>query len=135
MRSASRIVVPTGSASLVLGLHFSQVQASDHSRFEVDGRHIEVEAVHADHSGSRGPHSQVKAAAIGFVVCAGTRSVYFAGDTDLFAGMVAIGPVEAAIGPVEVALVPVWVGAARSASITSIRRPPLTLQSCSTPTM
>ena len=103
-KSAPRIVVPTGSASLALGLHFSQVdemQAGDHRRIEVDGRHIEVEAVHADHSGSRGPHSRVKAAAIGFVVRAGTRSVYFAGDTDLFADM-------AAIGPVEVALVPVW---------------------------
>jgi L-ascorbate metabolism protein UlaG (beta-lactamase superfamily) len=52
------------------------------------------------HSGFRPPLGPT-APAIGFVL-RGSRSVYFAGDTDLFDGMSDLG------GPVDLALLPVW---------------------------
>ena len=102
--SAPRIIVPAGSASLVRDLGFTEIhemKTGDHTQIELDTRVLRIEAVHADHSGSRGPHSRVSAAAVGFVFRAGNHSVYFAGDTDKFEQM-------ADIGPVDVALLPVW---------------------------
>jgi L-ascorbate metabolism protein UlaG (beta-lactamase superfamily) len=60
---------------------------------------LEVRAVPAEHDGGRGPFG-ISAEPVGFVV-SGTKSVYFAGDTDLFDGM-------AELGPVDVALLPIW---------------------------
>jgi L-ascorbate metabolism protein UlaG (beta-lactamase superfamily) len=59
---------------------------------------VVVGAVAADHDGS-GLGSR-DAESIGFVV-AGSRRVYFAGDTDLFDGM-------EELGPIDVALLPIW---------------------------
>jgi L-ascorbate metabolism protein UlaG (beta-lactamase superfamily) len=56
-----------------------------------------VEATPAQHSGAAGLR---RSEVIGFTV-RGTSSVYFAGDTDLFDGM-------RALGPVDLALVPIW---------------------------
>jgi L-ascorbate metabolism protein UlaG (beta-lactamase superfamily) len=53
----------------------------------------------ADHDSGRLPWG-VHVDPLGFVL-RGSRSIYFAGDTDLFDGM-------SEIGPVEVALVPIW---------------------------
>ena len=60
---------------------------------------VQVDAVEALHSGFRPPLGPT-APAIGFVI-RGTRSVYFAGDTDMFPGM-------ADLGPIDLALIPVW---------------------------
>jgi L-ascorbate metabolism protein UlaG (beta-lactamase superfamily) len=60
---------------------------------------LEVRAVPAEHDGGRGPFG-VSADPVGYVVN-GSKSVYFAGDTDLFPGM-------AELGPVDVGLIPIW---------------------------
>jgi L-ascorbate metabolism protein UlaG (beta-lactamase superfamily) len=60
---------------------------------------IIVEAVHAAHDGRRNPLGR-RIAALGYVL-EGPVSVYFAGDTDLFAGMSDLA------GRVDVALLPV----------------------------
>jgi len=60
---------------------------------------VTVAATPADHDPGRLPWG-VQVDPLGFVL-RGARSVYFAGDTDLFDGM-------AEIGPVDVALVPIW---------------------------
>ena len=61
-----------------------------------------VRAVEAVHDGRRWPHLRRRDDdAIGFVVEAGGRRVYFAGDTEVFPGM-------ADLGPLDLALVPIW---------------------------
>jgi L-ascorbate metabolism protein UlaG (beta-lactamase superfamily) len=60
---------------------------------------VHVTATRADHPARRLPLS-VRAEPLGFVL-RGSRSVYFAGDTDLFDEMTDIGPVD-------VALLPIW---------------------------
>ncbi len=59
-----------------------------------------VEAVHAAHDGRRRPWGP-PVAALGYVL-EGPRTVYFAGDTDLFSGMSALA------GRVDVAVLPIW---------------------------
>ena len=61
---------------------------------------VEVEAVYAEHRGARWPWNR-HAEAIGFVVH-GSRSIYFAGDTDDFDDLGQIGE------GLDVALIPVW---------------------------
>jgi L-ascorbate metabolism protein UlaG (beta-lactamase superfamily) len=60
---------------------------------------VEVRAVPAEHDDRRLPLGDARAEPIGFVVDAGLR-VYFAGDTSLFDGMSAVGPVDLALLPV-----------------------------------
>jgi L-ascorbate metabolism protein UlaG (beta-lactamase superfamily) len=59
---------------------------------------VVVRATPAEHDGRRRPLG-VRAEAIGFLV-RGSQSVYFAGDTDLFAGMGDLGPIDVALLPV-----------------------------------
>jgi L-ascorbate metabolism protein UlaG (beta-lactamase superfamily) len=59
---------------------------------------LRVEATPAEHGGSRRPRGPTVRAR-GFVV-RGERSVYFAGDTDLFDEMAELGPVDLALLPV-----------------------------------
>jgi L-ascorbate metabolism protein UlaG (beta-lactamase superfamily) len=61
---------------------------------------VVVEAVHAAHDGRRHPFGR-PIAALGYVL-EGPCHVYFAGDTDLFAGMSALA------GRVDVAVLPIW---------------------------
>jgi L-ascorbate metabolism protein UlaG (beta-lactamase superfamily) len=93
-----RIVVPRGAGSLLRRQGFDDVVEVGAGE-ETEVRGLVVRATHAEHPASRGPF-MVKAASLGFVA-AGSVSVYFAGDTDLFDGM-------AALGPLDVALVPIW---------------------------
>ena len=64
---------------------------------EVGG--VPVTAVPAVHDDRRRPAGGPRAAPLGFVAGA-ARRVYFAGDTDLFGGMEALGPLDAALLPV-----------------------------------
>ncbi len=64
---------------------------------EVELGGVAVRATPAEHAGGGGLR---KGEAVGYFL-RGSSSVYFAGDTDLFAGM-------GDIGPVDLALVPVW---------------------------
>ncbi|MFL5906110.1 MAG: MBL fold metallo-hydrolase [Solirubrobacterales bacterium] len=62
---------------------------------------VEVTAVPALHDGHRDGRRGPGAEALGYLIRGGGRTVYFAGDTDLFPGM-------SKLGPMDVALLPVW---------------------------
>lgn len=67
---------------------------------EVEVGPVAVTAVPAIHDGRRWPRGPAPAP-IGFLI-RGSRSIYFAGDTDLFDGMADLR------GSVDVALIPIW---------------------------
>ena len=95
---AARVAVPSGAARLVRRTHVGAVvEVVEGSELEL-GR-VRVRATHAEHRASRHPLAPVLPS-LGFVV-AGSRTVYFAGDTDLFDGMSSIAD------GLDVALVPV----------------------------
>jgi L-ascorbate metabolism protein UlaG (beta-lactamase superfamily) len=94
-----RLMVPAGSGDLFFREGFINIVELDVGDVaHVNG--VTVEAVHAEHDGSR-LFSGATAPSLGFLV-RGTRSVYFAGDTDLFSEMNALA------GRIDVALLPVW---------------------------
>jgi L-ascorbate metabolism protein UlaG (beta-lactamase superfamily) len=91
-------VVPRGAGSLLRNRgfdHVREVEPGDEEQI----RGISVRATHAEHDSRRGPFS-VETPPLGFVV-SGSASTYFAGDTDVFAGMGAIAD------DLDVALLPV----------------------------
>lgn len=59
---------------------------------------VSLAATPAEHDGRRRPLGP-RAEAIGFLM-RGERSVYFAGDTDLFPGLAELGPVDLALLPI-----------------------------------
>ena len=61
---------------------------------------VVVEAVHADHDGRRMPWNR-DGTALGYIVRGPSGSVYFAGDTDVFAGMADFAGVDVAMLPVS----------------------------------
>ena len=92
------VIVPRGLGGLLRKRRFETVIEVEQQESIHIGA-LEVRAVPAEHDGSRGPFG-ASAEALGYVVT-GSRSVYFAGDTDLFDGM-------GDLGPVDVGLVPIW---------------------------
>jgi L-ascorbate metabolism protein UlaG (beta-lactamase superfamily) len=98
LRQGAVVVVPTGAAALVrrLGAPVREVSVGDHVRMGA----LDIEAVPAVHPDRRGPHRRVRAPALGFVLRGRSATVYFPGDTDLFASMADIGPVDAALLPI-----------------------------------
>lgn len=96
----TRLLVPQGRAVDTLrGLGFEDVEglrAGEHVRV----REVEIRAVHAAHSGSRGLPPWLTGPALGYVLKA-SRSVYFAGDTDVFPGMSLLGCPDVALLPVS----------------------------------
>jgi len=104
--AGTRIVCPSGAASLMRSLDAAEVVevvAGDVVTLRPAGETPAIIAtvVPADHSNQRGPHSRLVAEPVGYVIRCGERSVYFAGDTDLFDDM-------AHLGPIDVALIPIW---------------------------
>jgi L-ascorbate metabolism protein UlaG (beta-lactamase superfamily) len=105
--SGARLIVPEGAARLVRKIPARSIEevrrgAVVRVRDPASGKAaIDVEVVHAHHLSGRGPHSRVSAPPVGYVVRVAGRAVYFAGDTDLFDGM-------RALGPLDVALLPIW---------------------------
>lgn len=93
------LIVSAGAGAWLRGAGFGDVREVAVGEV-VDVGGVAVRVVPAVHSGYRPPLGPT-APALGFVI-EGSRSVYFAGDTDLFAGMGELG------GPVDVALLPVW---------------------------
>jgi L-ascorbate metabolism protein UlaG (beta-lactamase superfamily) len=94
------VVVPRGGEPLLRSLDVAAVHAVvPGDSVQLAG--FDIDVVFADHLHGRGPHSRLTAQPVGFVVRHGGRAVYFGGDTDLFAGM-------ADLGPIDVALVPIW---------------------------
>jgi L-ascorbate metabolism protein UlaG (beta-lactamase superfamily) len=95
-----RIVAPDGAGAWLRGRGLENV-AEMRVGEEITSGPLRVTATPALHLGRRWPIVGVDAPAVGYVV-AGTRSVYFAGDTDLFDGMADLA------GTIDVALLPVW---------------------------
>jgi L-ascorbate metabolism protein UlaG (beta-lactamase superfamily) len=92
-----RIVIPRGAGRLVRRRRFTEVVEVDVGE-EVEIGAVTVKATDAEHDAGRGPLG-VRAPALGYVV-AGTKRIYFAGDTDLFPGMAALAPLDLALLPV-----------------------------------
>jgi L-ascorbate metabolism protein UlaG (beta-lactamase superfamily) len=95
-----RLVVPKGAASLLGRLGFEHVLELGPGEGLVTGS-VSVTATAAVHGGFRPPFGP-RAAAVGYMIETGTARIYFAGDTDLFAGMADLAP------DLDVALLPVW---------------------------
>ena len=92
------IVVPRGAGRLLRRRGFTSVrELEDGDETRVGG--VTIRGTPALHDSTRRPFG-ARARPLGYSI-RGSRSVYFAGDTDVFADM-------AALGPVDVALVPIW---------------------------
>ena len=93
------LVVSAGAGTWLRSSGFADVrEVAVGDELDIGG--VRLRPVPAVHSGYRPPLGPT-APALGFVVH-GSRSVYFAGDTDLHAGMADLA------GTVDVALLPVW---------------------------
>jgi L-ascorbate metabolism protein UlaG (beta-lactamase superfamily) len=95
------VFVPHGLGRLVARWGFTSVTEMRVGHESMVGD-VRVTAVPAVHSGRREPTGPT-ADTLGFVVAGEGRTVYFAGDTDLFDGMEALGSQG-----IDVALMPVW---------------------------
>jgi L-ascorbate metabolism protein UlaG (beta-lactamase superfamily) len=93
-----RVVVPAGAARMLRRRGFRELVEVDVGD-ELSIGEVTVRATDADHPGKRSPWGR-NAPSVGYVV-SGSSRIYFAGDTDLFDGMSAIGP------EIDVALMPV----------------------------
>jgi L-ascorbate metabolism protein UlaG (beta-lactamase superfamily) len=92
------VVLPRGLGGLLRKRKFEslvEVEVGDTIRIG----ELEIRAVPAEHDRSRGPFG-VSADPVGYVI-SGTKTIYFAGDTDLFDEM-------HDLGPVDVGLIPIW---------------------------
>jgi L-ascorbate metabolism protein UlaG (beta-lactamase superfamily) len=92
------VVVPKGLGRLLRKRRFEAVVEVEEGETLSIGD-LSIRAVPAEHDGSRGPFG-VSSEPIGYVI-SGSKSIYFAGDTDLFDEM-------HDLGPVDVGLVPIW---------------------------
>lgn len=91
------IVVPRGLGGLLRKKHFESVLEVDVGDTFSMGA-VEIRAVPAEHDRSRGPFG-ASADPVGYVV-SGSKSIYFAGDTDLFEDMRELGPLDLALVPI-----------------------------------
>ncbi len=96
------IYVPAGSGDWMRGAGFGDVREIGVGGEATIGS-VVVRAVPAVHSGYRPPLGPT-APPLGYVI-RGSRTVYFAGDTDLFDGM---GELVGADESIDMALIPVW---------------------------
>ena len=94
------VIVPDGCAGLARRTGALDVIEIDEGDRLALGGGVVVEGVHAAHGGRRHPFARASAS-LGYLI-EGPPTVYFAGDTDLFAGMSALAE------RVDVALVPIW---------------------------
>ena len=93
------VIVPRGFGHLVAKAGLGPVEEVEPGdRLLIDRVHLEV--FHAEHSGRREPFGP-EGPPLGCVL-AGSRTVYFPGDTDIFPGMTALA------GRLDVAMLPVW---------------------------
>ncbi len=99
-RLAAPIVAPRGAARRLRERGFADVSAiAVGETLAVGG--AAVTAVPADHGAGRIGGGRDDDEALGYLIEAGGARVYFAGDTDLFAGM-------AELAPLDLALLPIW---------------------------
>ena len=100
VRPSATVVTPVGAGPLLRRAGFADVREVREGDSVAVGP-VTVVTVPAAHRHGRGPHSRVEASPVGFVVESPAGRHYFAGDTDLFAGM-------ADLGELDVALLPIW---------------------------
>jgi L-ascorbate metabolism protein UlaG (beta-lactamase superfamily) len=94
------VVTPRGTRSLVRRAGFEHViEVETGERVEVGPATLDV--VDAVHPAGRGPHSNITAKPIGYVIEVAGHRTYFPGDTDLFDGM-------GSLGAIDLALLPIW---------------------------
>jgi L-ascorbate metabolism protein UlaG (beta-lactamase superfamily) len=94
---STRLVCPAGTGRFFAKHGFTGVEELAAGR-SIEVGDVVVTAVEAVHDGGRAPLHH--GPAVGYLI-AGTRRVYFAGDTDLFDGM-------SDLGEPDVALLPIW---------------------------
>jgi L-ascorbate metabolism protein UlaG (beta-lactamase superfamily) len=94
----TRIVAPQGAGRFVARKGFTDVTELGIGQ-ELPIGAVVVRGISAIHDSARRPFG-VRAVPMGHMI-EGSRSVYFAGDTDVFDGM-------AELAPVDVALLPIW---------------------------
>jgi len=100
VNSAATVIAPRGTRALLERAGFEAIaEVVEGDRIELAPAVIEV--IEAVHPCGRGPHSSIAAAPVGYVIDIGGHRTYFAGDTDLFDGMIGLGSID-------VALLPVW---------------------------
>ena len=92
------VVVPRGLGGLLRKRRFESVIEVEQGDTLAMGD-LQIRAVPAEHDRSRAPFG-ASADPVGYVV-SGSKSIYFAGDTDLFDGM-------SELGPVDIGLIPIW---------------------------
>jgi L-ascorbate metabolism protein UlaG (beta-lactamase superfamily) len=93
------VVIPRGAGRIVAKAGAVQIhEIGVGETISVNG--FELTGMPASHDGHRRRWG-VEIQPLGYRIRRGERSVYFAGDTDLFPGM-------SEVGPVDVALLPVW---------------------------
>jgi L-ascorbate metabolism protein UlaG (beta-lactamase superfamily) len=92
------VVMPRGLGGLLRKRKFESVLEVEVGETIAIGE-LRIQAVRAEHDRGRGPFG-ASADPVGYVV-SGTKSIYFAGDTDLFEEM-------SELGPVDVGLIPIW---------------------------
>ena len=92
------VVVPRGLGRLVRSRGFRSVHEVDEGD-EVAVGEVVVRATHAEHAGRPAPGRPAKTVAY---AVEGSARVFFAGDTDLFAGMAGL------VADLDVALLPIW---------------------------
>jgi L-ascorbate metabolism protein UlaG (beta-lactamase superfamily) len=92
------VVVPRGLGGLLRKKRFESVLEVEVGETIAIGA-LQVRAVPAEHDRGRMPFG-ASADPVGYVI-SGSSSIYFAGDTDLFDGM-------SALGPVDLGLIPIW---------------------------
>jgi L-ascorbate metabolism protein UlaG (beta-lactamase superfamily) len=91
------MLVPRGAGALLRRRGFREVvELAEGETVQVGS--VAVRAVHAAHGGGR-QRLGARGSALGYVV-AGSRTIYFAGDTELFPGMVQLAPLDVALLPV-----------------------------------
>jgi L-ascorbate metabolism protein UlaG (beta-lactamase superfamily) len=83
------LLVPAGAGELLRGKGFTRVRELSVGETANVGA-LQVDAVEARHDGRRHPGG-MRAETLGYVI-RGRRTVYFAGDTELFDGMSALAP-------------------------------------------
>lgn len=97
------LIAPRGVAPIIRSLGFAQViEMTVGEQVQVGG--VTIRATYADHGGGRYPFRRGPEC-LGYIV-QGSSTVFFPGDTDIFAGMAELG--AALPGGLDVALLPVW---------------------------
>jgi L-ascorbate metabolism protein UlaG (beta-lactamase superfamily) len=96
----TRIVAPRRLAGMLRRIGDLDVIGVDQGD-EVRVGRVRISATHAEHDGTRRPLGR-NAGALGYLL-QGESTVFFAGDTDLFEGMAAVGRAG-----IDLALLPIW---------------------------